>query len=246
MRCTVPYIGASVHGAPNCAMENHLIDHPEHPWAARQSDIGLIALVGSAGALQSFRTILRALPPHFSIPVLVCQHRMTRNSPRDILVQILQSACSLPVMQACDDMLLAGGMAYVAPPDRQLTVINRRTSVRESRPTDNFRPSFNLLFESLAADYGSRLIVVVLSGSLNDGAVGVVKVKANGGRVIVQDPDGASHRGMANAAISTGCADFVLPLENIASALTAIAMVPGATDLFTATSPAWTGRRRSV
>jgi len=83
------------------------------------------------------------------------------------------------------------------------------------------RPSADLLFESAAAAYGTRAIAVVLSGTGSDGAMGVKAVKKMGGTVIVQSL--AEFDGMPSAALATGLADFVLPLEDIAPALRRLA-----------------------
>ena len=81
------------------------------------------------------------------------------------------------------------------------------------------RPSADLLFESVAASYKERVIAVVLSGTGSDGSMGVKAVKKMGGTVIVQDEQSAEFYGMPGAAMQTGCVDFVLPLDEIASAL---------------------------
>lgn len=160
-----------------------------------------------------------------------------------MLVEILRRCCPFLVVQAYAGSPLCGGIAYIAPPDRHLLVSSGRIAITDD-PAINFnRPSVDALFESLAIEFGKRLIVVVLSGRLTDGASGVAKVKANGGRVIVQDPLTATHNGMPNAVISSGCADFVLPVENIASALTALTMVPGSTELFPVSMPLWSSWR---
>lgn len=210
----------------------------QHPWNFYPSAIGLVALAGSAGSLQAFQAVLKKLPCDFPVPVLICQHRANRDSEQDTLVEILQRSCAFPLIQGYAQSPLHGGMAYVAPPGRHLRVLGGRIVISDSPAVDYYRPSVNGLFESLATEYGERSIVVVLSGCRDDGAAGVIKVKAAGGRVIVQDPLTAVHPSMPNAAISSGCADYVLPLEAIANALTTMAMVPGSTHLFTATTPA--------
>jgi two-component system, chemotaxis family, protein-glutamate methylesterase/glutaminase len=211
----------------------------QHPWNAYPSAISLVALAGSAGSLQGFRAILGSLPHGFPVPVLICQHRGRPHSQQDMLVEILGRCCSFRVIQARADSPLQGGVAYISPPDRHLLVSSGRIGISDAPARSYYRPSVDALFESLAIAFGRRLIVVVLSGRLTDGALGVVKVKANGGRVIVQDPLTAMHDGMPNAVISSGCADFVLPVDSIASALTTLTMVPGSTDLFPVSMPLW-------
>ena len=81
------------------------------------------------------------------------------------------------------------------------------------------RPSADLLFESVAASHKDRAIAVVLTGTGSDGAMGVQAIKKMGGTVIVQDEKTSQFFGMPAAAIQTGNADFILPLDEIASAL---------------------------
>lgn len=211
----------------------------QHPWNSHPSAIGLLAMAGSAGSFQAFKAILASLPKDFPAPVLICQHRGKRDSEQDILVETLRRSCSFPTIQASVESPLHGGVAYVGPADRHLLVSSGCIAISDAPAINYNRPSVDALFESLAIEFGKRLIVVVLSGSRNDGAIGVVKVKAGGGRVIVQDPLTASHTGMPNAAILSGCVDFILPVNTIASAITALTMVPGSTDLFPVARPAW-------
>jgi two-component system chemotaxis response regulator CheB len=82
--------------------------------------------------------------------------------------------------------------------------------------------------------FKERLLGVVLTGCGSDGALGVSMIKTMGGYVLVQDEWSSAASGMPRAAIQTGCADLVLPLECIASALIALTMAPGAANLFTA------------
>lgn len=81
------------------------------------------------------------------------------------------------------------------------------------------RPSADLLFDSAAGTYGSRVIAVVLTGTGSDGTMGVRAVKESGGTVIAQDEKTSQFFGMPGSAIKTGCVDFVLPLEEIPDAL---------------------------
>jgi two-component system chemotaxis response regulator CheB len=108
----------------------------------------------------------------------------------------------------------------IAPPDRHmLATEDHRISLTRSALVHYVRPSADLLFESVAGSYRDRAIAVVLTGTGSDGAQGVRAVKATGGTAIVQDPKTAAFGGMPDAAVRTGVVDFVLPLDEIASAL---------------------------
>lgn len=204
-----------------------------HVWNSCPTAFDVVALAASAGGLAALRSILERLPFDFAVPILILQHRACRDSEQDVLVTLLRKWSNPQVMLGCHGMRLTSGVAYVAPPGRHLLLSkDRRIQLSDESPVRHNKPSADLLFASLAAHFGSRLIVAVLSGSRNDGAVGVVSVKACGGTVLVQDPATASCAGMPRAAISTGCADFVLPIDRIGDALTTLAMVPGAADLF--------------
>lgn len=182
--------------------------------------------------------MLSRLPRTFPAPVLICQHRWSREG-EDSLVQILRRHSALEVIQAQAGTAIKPGTVYVAPPDRHLLFQDGFIALRVPERLNENRPSADLLFGSMADSFGGRVIAVVLSGTLSDGAVGVVKIKASGGRVIVQDPLTASCHGMPNSAIASGCADFVLPVDRIADAIITLSMVPGATDLFPPLRPIW-------
>ena len=86
------------------------------------------------------------------------------------------------------------------------------------------RPSAERLFETVAENYGNKAVAAVLTGTGNDGSIGVSAIKSHGGMVIVQDPADAEHPGMPMAAIRTGCVDYVLPLDEIAQKLIQLVM----------------------
>jgi two-component system chemotaxis response regulator CheB len=71
----------------------------------------------------------------------------------------------------------------------------------------------------VAASYKDRAIATVLTGTGSDGSMGVKAIKKMGGTVIAQDEASAEFFGMPGAAIQTGSVDFILPLDEIASAL---------------------------
>ncbi len=101
---------------------------------------------------------------------------------------------------------------------------DKTLSLTQSELVHFVRPSADLLFDSVAASHKERAIAVVLTGTGNDGAMGVQAIDKMGGTVIAQDKETAEFFGMPSAAIKTGAVDFILPLAEIAPALISLVM----------------------
>ena len=128
-----------------------------------------------------------------------------------------------PVVSAVDEQAIEAGKVYVARSDLHLTISpDKRFSYRDGTRIKHLRSSANPLFESAAAAFKNRLVVIVLTGHGSDATDGVQTVKAQGGVVIAQDPASAEAKSMPQAAIRSGAVDFVLPLEAIAGTVDAI------------------------
>jgi two-component system chemotaxis response regulator CheB len=185
---------------------------------AARSAFDIVAITASAGGLTALSKVLAALPAVFPAALLVVQHLDPRH--RSLMAEILSHRTALKVKQAEEGDRLQAGTVYIARPDRHLLAnANNTLSLSQSELVHFLRPSADLLFESVAASHQDRAIAVVLTGTGTDGAMGVQAIKKMGGTVIVQDKDTAEFNGMPAAAIQTGCADFILPLDEIAGAL---------------------------
>jgi two-component system chemotaxis response regulator CheB len=186
------------------------------PTSAPAFDV--VAVAASAGGLLAINEILSNLPADFPAAILVVQHLDPRH--RSLMADILARRTTLKVREAREGDRLAAGTVLVAPPDRHLLLNpDGSVSLSQSELVHFLRPSADLLFESVAASRRERAIALVLSGSGSDGAMGVRAIKKTGGTVIIQDQKTSQFSGMPWAAIQTGTADFILPLEEIAGAL---------------------------
>ncbi|MFJ9180143.1 chemotaxis protein CheB [Streptomyces sp. NPDC102360] len=176
-------------------------------------------MAASAGGIQGLGTLLGGLSGELSAFVLVVQHLRRSRETRIVPVLSRRTDLRIKLAQDGDDPNL--GTVYIAPPDRHLCVgPAKRLALTEEEPVNFARPAADPMFESAAKAYGSRTIACVLTGSDGDGSQGIAAVKKRGGTVIVQDPDTAEFRGMPRSAINTGLVDLVLPLEDIAPAIT--------------------------
>ncbi len=177
----------------------------------------VIALGASAGGFGSISHILGSLPGTLPCGVLVVQHLSPDH--RSLMADLLVRRTSMQVHQAVDGEQILAGVVYIAPPGQHL--LAEPGSVRLLRtPEVHFhRPSIDLLFESVAVNYGKYAIAAVLSGSGNDGAAGLRSVKMAGGTTLAEDPMTAEFTSMPYAAIATGCVDMVLSASKIGEAL---------------------------
>jgi two-component system chemotaxis response regulator CheB len=181
----------------------------------------VVAVATSAGGLRALGAVLGALPARFPAAVIVLQH-LARHQP-SVLADILRRRTGLHVKEAAEGDRLKPGTVFVAPPDRHLLVNPDATLSLSTAELVHFvRPSADLLFESAAGAFKSRLIAVVLTGSGSDGSLGLQAVKKRGGRILVEDEATAEFSGMPHAAILTGHADRILALGDIAPALVAL------------------------
>ncbi|HKV88882.1 MAG TPA: chemotaxis protein CheB [Candidatus Dormibacteraeota bacterium] len=189
-----------------------------HRGAKTTPPFEIIAIAASAGGVTALTEVLRQLPADFNAIVVCVQHLDPRH--RSLMPEVLGRRSRLPVVHASEGMEIAPGHIYLAPPDKHMLInADGTVSLTHTELVNFVRPSADLLFESVAAAYGERAIAVVLTGAGKDGSLGVTAIKARGGTVLVQDQGTSEFFGMPSAAIKTGVADFVLPLDEIPGAL---------------------------
>ena len=192
---------------------------PETPSSATP---WVVTIAASAGGIEAIRKVLSSLPGDLPAAIVVVQHR-TPSATENNFRAILARAVSFPVVTAKDDQVISPGCVYVARSDSHLTVsAEKRFRYVDGARMKFVRSSANPLLESAAIAFQNRLIAVVLTGGGSDATDGVQTVKAHGGLVIVQDPATARHFGMPTAAVQSGAADLVLPLDAIGPALDAV------------------------
>jgi two-component system chemotaxis response regulator CheB len=120
------------------------------------------------------------------------------------------------------------GHIYVAPPDRHLLLEpNRRMRLTRGPRENHHRPAVDPLFRSAARHYGDRVIGVVLTGALYDGAAGLLAVRGAGGLAVVQDPRDAAVAAMPLNATQIAGADRVVRLADLGPSLVEMVQGPG-------------------
>jgi len=188
------------------------------------SDVDAVVIGASAGGVEAVGLLLAALPHDFAPAVLVVIHVPPASD--NLLVSVLSSRCAMKVQEAGDKEAIRGGTVYVAPPGYHLLVEpDRSFALSIDAPVNYSRPSIDVLFESAAYAYRENLLGIVLTGANADGAEGLARIRAFGGRAWVQEPATAVASVMPSSAIEHAGADRILPVQDIAAELAALQRV---------------------
>jgi two-component system chemotaxis response regulator CheB len=173
-----------------------------------------IVVVGaSAGGIEPLRVLTAGLVQDLPAAVLIVQH-VGAASP-SLLPDILVRGIRLVMVFAKDAESVEQGRIYVAPPDRHLLLERGVLRLQQGARQNRHRPAIDALFRSAAQAYGARVIGVILSGSLDDGAAGLRAIKDAGGVALVQDPKEATFPGMPQSALAMVRVDHCLPVREL-------------------------------
>jgi len=202
----------------------------------------VVGVGASAGGLDACRRLINALPTDTGMAFVLVQHLDPTHE--SMMVDLLAGHASMAVVQATDGMPIEPEHFYVIPPGNYLSVGNGALHLSVPQAPHGARLPFDFLLYSMAKEYGSRAVGVVLSGTGADGSLGLKAVKDQGGLVIAQDPEEASFDGMPRSAIGTGAVDLVLPVAGIPAALQkydgrTIPTQPDAGSRLPETAPDW-------
>jgi two-component system chemotaxis response regulator CheB len=180
--------------------------------------IDAVVIGASAGGIQALNVLLPALWPGLRAPVFIVLH-LPRDKP-SVLPEIFSKKCAVPVREAEDKEIVAGGTVYFAPSNYHL-LLDRgpQLALSADDPVRNSRPSIDVLFESAADVYKDRLLGIILTGANDDGASGLAAIHDAGGLTVVQEPETAASPQMALSALRLLQPSWVLPLDKIAGLL---------------------------
>jgi two-component system, chemotaxis family, CheB/CheR fusion protein len=185
--------------------------------APSRTTFPIVAVGASAGGLEAFSALLRALPPQPGLALVFIPHLDPTHE--SAMAELLARTTRLPVHQAAEGMTVAPNAVYVIPPHSDMTITDgvlhlvRRASGREQHmPVDIF-------CRSLAEDQGPNSVGVILSGTASDGTLGLLAIKGSGGITFAQDSESAKYDGMPQSAAAAGAVDFILPPARIAHEL---------------------------
>jgi two-component system chemotaxis response regulator CheB len=185
-------------------------------------------LIGvSTGGPKTLKTLLRKLPAHFPVPILVAQHMPSRFTGP--FSERLNGVCALSVKELVTPTRLLAGTVLIARGDAD-AVLSRRGPhrVASSVPSDTrllWHPSVERMVRTALTLYAARdIIAVQLTGMGDDGAESMAQVHRGGGRTVAESEESAVLYGMPRELVERGGASVVLPVDRIADQLLAWTM----------------------
>ena len=177
----------------------------------------IVALCASAGGLNAFKSFFSDISLPTGMTYVIIQHLSPEH--KDLLVDILTSFQRIPVIQIKNRMRIVANTIYVIPPNSLLEASNGQFFIQKPKERKELAHGIDFFLNSLAKNYGDQAIALILSGTGTDGTAGIKKIKELNGFVLVQSPATAKHKEMPESAERTQVADFVLPIEKMATTI---------------------------
>ena len=182
----------------------------------------VVGIGASAGGLDAFTQILKAIPSDTGMAFVLIQHLAPTHV--SLLSEALAKVTSMPVRDIQSGMKVEANHVYVIPPSFDVNIQHGvlQLLARDKTPGEPHLP-IDTFFRALAANCESRAIGVILSGTAADGTDGLRSIKTAGGLTFAQDPLTAKFSGMPESAVSAEVVDFCLPIPKLAEELIRVA-----------------------
>jgi two-component system CheB/CheR fusion protein len=185
----------------------------------------VIGVGASAGGLDAFKKLLKAIPIDSGMAYVLVQHLDPNHE--SMLTEILQKVTQIPVLEIADDIKVEPNHIYVIPSNK-IMVATDGVLLLAPRPekskTQRYLP-IDIFFNSLAIVHQSHSIGIILSGTGTDGTLGLKAIKDYGGITLVQDEESAAYPGMPNSAVTAGVVDFILSPDEIPEKLLEVTQI---------------------
>ncbi len=191
--------------------------------AERRFPSRVIALGVSTGGPAALQYLFAQLPEDFPGCLLVVQH-MPENFT-NMFAKRLDESCAIEVKEARSGDLLLAGRALICPGNHHMKVKHMPHGdvvvLDDMPPVNGHRPSVDVLFRSMAREFGKAALGVIMTGMGEDGVAGLGEIQAAGGITLAQSSDSCVVDSMPRSAIERGFADRVVSLSSLASVLLA-------------------------
>ena len=184
----------------------------------------IVAIASSTGGPMALSELMPKLPKKFPVPIVITQHM-----PKEFtgsFAKRLNESSQIEVVEGFEGLTLKPGRAVIAPGGSHLVIKRRQgaaiCSLSDAPPVLSVKPAANIMFLSLADEYGGNVLCVILTGMGRDGTDGAIALKKRGAYVIAESQKTCVVYGMPKAAADAGIVDEILPLNEIPDAMVRI------------------------
>lgn len=195
---------------------------PHRPLHASARRRQIVAIASSTGGPMALGELIPKLPGTLPVPIVVTQH-MPPNFTASFAKR-LNDTSPLDVVEGRDGLELRPGLVVIAPGGRHLTVRRKGDGpaiceLSDAPPVLSVKPAANIMFLSVADEFGGNVLCVILTGMGRDGTDGAIALRRKGAYVIAESQKTCVVYGMPKAAVEAGIVDEVLPLNEIPDAI---------------------------
>lgn len=177
----------------------------------------VVGIGASAGGLEALEQFFEQMPEDSRLCFVVVQHL----SPdfKSMMDELLSRRTQIPIIRVEDGIEIHPNAIYLMPPRKEMILSAGRLFLTDKDPTKGFALPIDCFLRSLAQDFGSRAIGVILSGTGSDGSRGIRDIHEAGGLVVAQSEESARFNGMPRSARETGLVDLVLSAADMPEAI---------------------------
>lgn len=187
---------------------------PQNPaLSPSHLDFPVVGIGASAGGLEAICTFFKQMPADCDMAFVVVLHLSADH--QSVADRIIQETTAMPVLQVSEPVPIERNHVYVISPANRLSTNDGYLRVSPANRRRGDHVAIDLFFRDLADVHKDHAFCVVLSGTGADGAVGLSRIKEQGGVTLVQSPDDALYDSMPRAALATGMVDAVLPVAEM-------------------------------
>lgn len=177
----------------------------------------LVVVGASAGGVETLQQLVSHLPEEIPGTIFIVNH--VYPYAKSVLPEILTRAGVLPAKHPVDREIFQPGHIYIAPPNHHMLIEGDHIRLTEGPKENRHRPAIDPLFRSAAREHQSKVIGIILSGTLDDGVLGMVAINTYGGTTICQSPEEAIFPEMPENVLEELDVDYVMPVKQIAGQL---------------------------
>ncbi len=173
----------------------------------------VVGVGASAGGLDAFKKLIKAIPPKTGMAYILVQHLHPDHISS--LPEILQRETKMPVNEISDNVKVKPDEVYIIPANKMLVATDGVLLLSPRPSKDHKNMPIDLFFSSLAEVHQNHAIGIVLSGNGIDGTSGLKNIKDHGGLTFAQNLDTAAFDSMPRSAIEAEVVDFILAPEEM-------------------------------